>query len=301
MDIIKRHKGQKRDTTHSEETAFLKISRVMTFLNTKINRLGPRGAFSLYYDTQFFGQRLTELKGIVSTLRHVSKGARSSVAEALAQTLEAIVKRVSVWKSNRSAAAPHARNPKPTYTRTSNKTQLTKKVEAKLVDNGDIHGALRLLTSEDTTAPHNKETILALAKKHPPHPTPTTFSSPPTEPIKVPEAEEKELKAIIATFRSCSSKKKAGGFRQIAVGITFRRMTAKVVFQRIKKPITNELIPHQLRVGIPRKAEIDAHSAWTYINAKHKSPKVVLKLSFQNAFNEVRRDIMLSAVSIPIN
>ncbi|KAF2881423.1 hypothetical protein ILUMI_24745 [Ignelater luminosus] len=202
-----------------------------------------------------------------------------------------------------SPTAPHARNPNPTYTRTPNETQLTKKVEAKLAD-GDIHGALRLLTSEDTIAPH----ILALAKTHPPHPTPTTFPSIPAEPIEVLEAEEKKLKTITATspsepvggiggirpqilkdlltvkeeeiherltkallyfinmlLRSTTNtvirpilfgenltalKKKTGGIRPIAVGITFRRMAAKVVCQRIKKPITNELVAHQLGVGI---------------------------------------------------
>ncbi|KAF2895624.1 hypothetical protein ILUMI_10547 [Ignelater luminosus] len=89
-------------------------------------------------------------------------------------------------------------------------------------------------------------------------------------------------------------KKKTCGIRPLAVGITFRRMAAKLVGQRIKKPITNELALHQLEVGIPRAAEIGAHAAWTYIKAKHKSPKVVLKLNFQNAFNEV---IMLCAFS----
>ncbi|KAF2886500.1 hypothetical protein ILUMI_19674 [Ignelater luminosus] len=101
-------------------------------------------------------------------------------------------------------AALHARNLNPTYTRTPNETQLTNEVEANLAD-GDIHGALRLLTSEDTIAPHNKEIILVLAEKHPSHLTPTTFSNPPTELIEVPEAEEKELKAIIATFPSGSA------------------------------------------------------------------------------------------------
>ncbi|KAF2898839.1 hypothetical protein ILUMI_07337 [Ignelater luminosus] len=50
-------------------------------------------------------------------------------------------------------------------------------------------------------------------------------------------------------------------------------MAEKVLCQRIKKPITNELAPHQLGVEIPRGAEIGACAAWTYINAKHKSPE----------------------------
>ncbi|KAF2898197.1 hypothetical protein ILUMI_07978, partial [Ignelater luminosus] len=45
--------------------------------------------------------------------------------------------------------------------------------------------------------------------------------------------------------------------------------------------------------GESKKGEIGAYPAWIYSNAKHKSPKVVLKLDFQNALNEVRGDIML--------
>ncbi|KAF2886499.1 hypothetical protein ILUMI_19673 [Ignelater luminosus] len=56
--------------------------------------------------------------------------------------------------------------------------------------------------------------------------------------------------------------KKPVGMRPVAVGITFRRMAAMVMCQRIEKPITKKLAPNQLGVGIPRGAEIGAHAAY---------------------------------------
>jgi len=49
-----------------------------------------------------------------------------------------------------------------------------KKVEAKLSD-GDVRGAIRLLTSDDTIAPNNDATKASLRDKHPAHPEPRDF------------------------------------------------------------------------------------------------------------------------------
>ncbi len=91
-------------------------------------------------------------------------------------------------------------------------------------------------------------------------------------------------------------KKKSGGIRPIAVGSTWRRLAAKVIISRITPDLVGYLAPHQLGVGIKGGAEIGAHTARVFYNHTHSSPKAFLKIDFRNAFNEIRRDTLLSAV-----
>lgn len=74
-----------------------------------------------------------------------------------------------------------------------------KKVEAKLSD-GDVSGALRLISSDDIIAPNNEETLNALRQKHPPHPEPSNFPDSSTEIEQITPTEE-EVHMSIISFR----------------------------------------------------------------------------------------------------
>ena len=90
--------------------------------------------------------------------------------------------------------------------------------------------------------------------------------------------------------------KKDGGIRPIAVGNCLRRLVAKTAMARLSNDAAKMFRPHQLGVGIPTGAEAAAHATRRYINASHQANKVLLKIDFENAFNSIRRDIMLKKV-----
>ena len=54
--------------------------------------------------------------------------------------------------------------------------------------------------------------------------------------------------------------------------------------------------PHQMGVGTPKGAEAAVHAIRAYINSPNISDKVLLKIDFKNAFNQVRRDVILKLV-----
>ena len=91
-------------------------------------------------------------------------------------------------------------------------------------------------------------------------------------------------------------RKKDGGVRPIAVGCTLRRLAAKIVSDKMRDDMSNLLAPRQLGFGVKRGAEAAVHAARLYINNLEVNQGLV-KLDFRNAFNTVRRDKMLDAVS----
>ena len=91
--------------------------------------------------------------------------------------------------------------------------------------------------------------------------------------------------------------KKDGGVRPIAVGCTLRRLTAKVASGRVLEEMASLLAPRQLGYGVKGGVEAAVHSARLYIH-NLKPQQALLKLDFKNAFNSVRRDKMLTAVSV---
>ena len=96
-----------------------------------------------------------------------------------------------------------------------------------------------------------------------------------------------------------SFKKKDGGIRPIAVGLTLRRLIAKVANRRALQTCSSLLAPRQLGVGVKGGAEAIAHAARRYL-ASIDSDKVLVKLDFANAFNSIRRDAVLEAVALHI-
>src|SRR5207245_2636140 len=90
--------------------------------------------------------------------------------------------------------------------------------------------------------------------------------------------------------------KKDGGIRPIAVGLTLRRLVAKVACRSVSEQCTAFLVPRQMGVGVKRGAEALAHAARRYLDNMPDS-HVLVKLDFTNAFNSVRRDVVREAVA----
>jgi Reverse transcriptase (RNA-dependent DNA polymerase) len=94
--------------------------------------------------------------------------------------------------------------------------------------------------------------------------------------------------------------KKDGGLRPIAVGLTLRRVAAKVTAAQASSSLQSLFFPLQLGVGVSRGLEAGVHSTRVFLD--HLTPdEAVIKIDFSNAFNTLRRDAMLEAAyrSIP--
>lgn len=184
-------------------------------------------------DLTDFGEKLAFLRGTTATLRRCPKGARQDLAVSLTNVIRQVVNQNNEVAWNNLLLFPYATLRIPS--KSENITNLTafvrqnikswnlnevdiienitqnrnnnqkgnaiyKKVEAKLAD-GDVSGALRLLSSDDCIAPKNEETFKSLQQKHPAHPEPTNFpdSSIETDPI-IPT--EDEVQRSIMSFRN---------------------------------------------------------------------------------------------------
>jgi hypothetical protein len=90
--------------------------------------------------------------------------------------------------------------------------------------------------------------------------------------------------------------KKDGGVRPIAVGLTLRRLAAKVACRGVNDKCALLLKPRQLGVGVKGGAEALAHGARRYLDSM-PSDHVFVKLDFTNAFNSVRRDVVREEVA----
>lgn len=86
-----------------------------------------------------------------------------------------------------------------------------------------------------------------------------------------------------------------GGVGPIAVGCTLRRLVAKCASGSIGSAMGELLSPLQVGYGTPSGAEDAVHAARMYLsNTQHN--QLMLKLDFHNAFNSIRRDVMLHSV-----
>ncbi len=88
---------------------------------------------------------------------------------------------------------------------------------------------------------------------------------------------------------------KSGEVRSILVGCTLRRLVAKVASYLIQDAMTPLLLPRQLGYGVRGGAEAAIHAARHYL-ANMSNDDAVVTISFNNAFNSLRRDRMLEAV-----
>ena len=94
----------------------------------------------------------------------------------------------------------------------------------------------------------------------------------------------------------CALDKKNGGIRPVAVGNILRRLTAKLCVNRVKNQAAQMLTPDQYGFGIRNGCKIVSHTVRRFCAFPHTSPQVVCKVNFQNAFNNVRRDVFLNMV-----
>jgi Reverse transcriptase (RNA-dependent DNA polymerase) len=89
--------------------------------------------------------------------------------------------------------------------------------------------------------------------------------------------------------------KKDGGLRPIAVGLTLRRLAAKVVATHATSKLQSLFSPVQLGVGVARGLEAGVHAARVFTDSL-PSGHALVKIDFANAFNCIRRDTVLEAV-----
>jgi len=93
-----------------------------------------------------------------------------------------------------------------------------------------------------------------------------------------------------------SLEKKSGGLRPIAVGYTLRRIAAKCANSYATSQLTDYFNPIQMGVGVPGGCEAAVHATRRYTDAMLDG-HVVAKIDFSNAFNSLRRDLMLLSVA----
>ena len=96
--------------------------------------------------------------------------------------------------------------------------------------------------------------------------------------------------SLIALSKSC------GGVRPIAVGLTLRRLASKILMKKLYPKCKTLFFPHQLGVGTPKGAESAVHTVRAYIEKEKMSEKVLLKVDFRNAFNQISRNAVLQSV-----
>ena len=90
--------------------------------------------------------------------------------------------------------------------------------------------------------------------------------------------------------------KKGGGVRPITVGYVWRRLTGKVACRRVSEEAAILLGPRQLGFGVAGGCEASVHLVRRFVE-NWPPGHVLLKIDFKNAFNTVRRDVILEAVA----
>lgn len=94
----------------------------------------------------------------------------------------------------------------------------------------------------------------------------------------------------------CGLNKKDNSIRPIAIGNTIRRLVSRIASSRIAERIGSELRPRQIGFGTRGGAEAGVYAARHFVNFRHSSTKIFIKLDFKNAYNELERHPMLQAV-----
>ena len=96
----------------------------------------------------------------------------------------------------------------------------------------------------------------------------------------------------------CALRKKDGGLRPIAVGSVYRRLPCRIAAHHAASLLAPDFRPVQLGVGTRLGCEAAVHAAREFISnaAEDSSPSVIVKVDVRNAFNSVRRDVMLTNI-----
>lgn len=105
-----------------------------------------------------------------------------------------------------------------------------------------------------------------------------------------------EICQIVYGATLCGLTKKNDDIQPIAVGLTFRRLAAKLACKSIGDETGNYLRPKQMGFNTKGGCEAAVHAVRTYLKNHKNSNKILLKIDFTNAFNSVERDIMLHEI-----
>jgi hypothetical protein len=89
--------------------------------------------------------------------------------------------------------------------------------------------------------------------------------------------------------------KSNGGLRPIVVGYVWRRLTAKAANKYAVDRLASFFAPLQVGIATPGGCETAVHAARAFVTNMPQG-QVFVKLDFSNAFNTLRRDVMLRAV-----
>jgi len=93
--------------------------------------------------------------------------------------------------------------------------------------------------------------------------------------------------------------KKDGRIRPISVGYTLRRLAAKCANSHVIAKRSQALQPQQLGVGVAGGVEATVHATRRLVQNLPPG-HVIVKLDFSNAFNCIRRDLILDRVALHI-
>ena len=104
------------------------------------------------------------------------------------------------------------------------------------------------------------------------------------------------VREIFFGGRLIAHEKKDGGIRHIAAGYTLRRRAAKCANSHVIKRRSEELQPVQVGAGVPGGAEAAGHAVRRLVNLM-PDDHVLVKLDFTNAFNTVRRYLILISIA----
>ena len=92
--------------------------------------------------------------------------------------------------------------------------------------------------------------------------------------------------------------KPKGGVRPIAIGEVLRRLTGKCLAESVREDAKAFFWPVQLGVAVPSGVEVAVHAVRSYCARQAKATdRVLVKLDFENAFNTISRDAVLTAVT----
>jgi Reverse transcriptase (RNA-dependent DNA polymerase) len=104
-----------------------------------------------------------------------------------------------------------------------------------------------------------------------------------------------ELRPTLFGGNLIALNKNSGGLRPITIGYVWRRIVAKCANKFAISKLSTYFAPLQVGIGVPAGCEAAIHAVRRFINGMSEE-QVVVKLDFENAFNSMRRDIMLEAV-----
>ena len=97
----------------------------------------------------------------------------------------------------------------------------------------------------------------------------------------------------------CALRKKDGGLRPIAIGSVYRRLSCRIAAHHAAGLLAPDFRPVQLGVGTRQGCEVAVHATREFISARsndYSSPDVLVKVDVRNAFNSVRRDVILKSI-----